>query len=165
MLFVLVLVLGALGWAATKMAKPTASTADQGGTFTARKSDLIVTVSEGGSIRAHKSIQYKCQVERRGAEVTILSIVPGGTYVTQEDVGIGVFAKALPRLVDPVFGGIDACQSALAVETSHEASGSDAASAPEVQDAFVAFQAEGPIVGMVKEQSTEEAFKPLFQHE
>jgi len=85
-LILVVLILGALGWAATKYVKPDASVADQGGTFAARRGDLIVTVTEGGSIRAHKSIQYKCQVERRGAEVTILDIVPAGTYVTQEDV-------------------------------------------------------------------------------
>ncbi len=89
-LVLLVAVLGAIGWAATKWVKPTTSAASHGGTFTVRKSDLIVTVTEGGSIRAHKSIQYKCQVERRGAEVTILSIVPAGTYVTQEDVDNGM---------------------------------------------------------------------------
>lgn len=63
---------------------------DAGGdqTVTARKSDLMVTVTESGSIRAKDSIQYKCRVERRrgGESVTILSIVPPGTYVTQEDV-------------------------------------------------------------------------------
>ncbi|UCD50609.1 MAG: HlyD family efflux transporter periplasmic adaptor subunit [Phycisphaerales bacterium] len=85
----LILVAAGLGWGAMKMAKPTTSTADQGGTFTVRRGDLIVTVTEGGSIRAHKSIQYKCQVERRGGEVTILNIVPGGTYITQEDVDQG----------------------------------------------------------------------------
>jgi len=89
-LLLLVLVLTALGWAATKMAKPTSSAAEQGGTFTVRRGNLIVTVTEGGSVRAHESIQYKCQVERRGAEVTILSIVPGGTYITQEDVDGGM---------------------------------------------------------------------------
>lgn len=85
-LILVVLILGALGWAATKYVKPTTSATDQGGTFAARRGDLIVTVTEGGSIRPHKSIQYKCQVESRGAEVTILNIVPAGTYVTQEDV-------------------------------------------------------------------------------
>lgn len=87
---VVILVAAGLGWGAMKMVKPTVSATDEGGTFTAQKSDLIVTVTEGGSIRAHQSIQYKCQVERRGAEVTILNIVPGGTYVTQEDVDNGM---------------------------------------------------------------------------
>ena len=89
-LFVVILAAAALGWGAMRMARPTTSVTDQGGTFTAQKSDLIVTVTEGGSIRAHNSIQYKCQVERRGAEVTILSIVPGGTYITQKDVDNGM---------------------------------------------------------------------------
>jgi HlyD family secretion protein len=69
--------------AATRKAGPATTTSS---TFTARQDDLTITVSEGGSIRAHNSIQYKCQVERRGADVTILSIVPAGTYITQEDV-------------------------------------------------------------------------------
>ena len=61
-------------------------------TVTARQGDLIVTVTESGSIRAKDSIQYKCRVERRrgGTDVTILSIVPPGTYVTQEDVDNGM---------------------------------------------------------------------------
>ncbi len=61
-------------------------------TVAARRGDLIVTVSESGSIRAKDSIQYKCRVERRrgGVDVTILSIVPPGTYVTQADVDSGM---------------------------------------------------------------------------
>jgi HlyD family secretion protein len=89
-LILLVLVLAALGWGAMKMTKPASSGTEQGGTFAARRGDLIVTVTVGGSIRAHQSIQYKCQVERRGGEVTILNIVPGGTYITQEDVDAGM---------------------------------------------------------------------------
>ena len=78
------------GMAAVKARKAVGAGKTTGGTFTVRQDDLIVTVSEGGSIRAHSSIQYKCEVERRGAEVTILEIVPGGTYVTQEDVDNGM---------------------------------------------------------------------------
>lgn len=60
-------------------------------TVPVRRGDLIVTVSESGSIRAKESIQYKCRVERgRGVEVTILDIVPPGTYVTQADVDAGM---------------------------------------------------------------------------
>jgi len=59
-----------------------------GGTFTARRDNLTITVTEGGSIRAHKSIEYKCKVERgrETGEITILNVVPAGTYVNQEDV-------------------------------------------------------------------------------
>ena len=59
-----------------------------GGTFAVRRDNLTITVTEGGSIRAHKSIEYKCKV-RRGrdsGELKILNVVPAGTYVTQEDV-------------------------------------------------------------------------------
>lgn len=66
-----------------------------GGIFTVRQDDLTVTAMEGGSIRAHNSVQYKVEVERRGAEVTILNIVPAGTYITEEDVENG---KVLVRL-------------------------------------------------------------------
>jgi len=63
-----------------------------GSTFAVRRDNLVVTVQVGGSIRAHKSIQYKCQVERGRdiGEVSILSIVQPGTYVTQEDVDNGM---------------------------------------------------------------------------
>jgi len=60
-----------------------------GGTFTVRRDNLTITVTEGGSIRAHKSIEYNCKVKRGYREsgtLTILSVVPAGTYVTQEDV-------------------------------------------------------------------------------
>ncbi|MBN2180727.1 MAG: HlyD family efflux transporter periplasmic adaptor subunit [Sedimentisphaerales bacterium] len=63
-----------------------------GSTFNVRRDNLTVTVQVGGSIRAHQSIQYKCQVERGRdmGEVSILSIVDPGTYVTQEDVDKGM---------------------------------------------------------------------------
>ncbi len=60
-----------------------------GGTFTVRRENLTITVTEGGSIRAHKSIEYKCKVKRGyrdSGELAILSVVPAGSYVTQEDV-------------------------------------------------------------------------------
>ena len=57
-----------------------------GDTFSARRGDLTISVIEGGSIRASTSIKYTCEVERRGGELSILSIVPAGTYITQEDV-------------------------------------------------------------------------------
>jgi multidrug resistance efflux pump len=88
LLIVAVVVAG--GIAAIQARKAVGAGPSDGGTFTVRQGDLTVTVSEGGSIRAHQSIQYKCQVERRGADVTILEIVPGGTYVTQEDVDNGM---------------------------------------------------------------------------
>ena len=74
--------------AVTKMKMP-GSAASAGDIFTARRGDLSITVTEGGSIRARKSINYNCEVARRGGELTILNIVPAGTYITQEDVDNG----------------------------------------------------------------------------
>ncbi|MCP4455319.1 MAG: HlyD family efflux transporter periplasmic adaptor subunit [Planctomycetes bacterium] len=89
-MLVIVVGVAAAGIWAVKAKKVAGAGSSIGSTFTVRQDDLIVTVSEGGSIRAHSSIQYKCEVERRGAEVTILKIVPAGTYVTQEDVDNGM---------------------------------------------------------------------------
>ena len=88
----LVVILAALGgaglWAATKF---NTGVPLSGGTYTVNSRPLTVTVTEGGSIRAQNSIQYKCQVERNRdvQDVTILNIVPAGTYITQEDVDNG----------------------------------------------------------------------------
>jgi len=90
---ILLLVIAALmvsGLVAKTIKRNTGSDISNSGTFTVRRDNLPITVTEGGSIRAHKSIQYKCQVERRGGDVTILDIVPAGTYVTQEDVDNGM---------------------------------------------------------------------------
>jgi len=57
-----------------------------GSTFAARKGDLVVTVVESGSIRARKTIDIRSEVYR---EATIISLVPEGTYITQEDVDAG----------------------------------------------------------------------------
>jgi len=64
-------------------------------TFTVRRDDLLVTVTEGGSIRARKTIEVKCQVDAQREGVRITSIVPEGTYITQEDVNN---SKLLVRL-------------------------------------------------------------------
>ncbi len=65
-------------------------------TFTARRDDLIITVTESGSINARNTIDITCQVEAGrmgggvgGGGVTILDIVPEGTYITPEDVNEG----------------------------------------------------------------------------
>ena len=56
------------------------------GTFTVRQDDLIITVTESGSIKARNSIDIKSEVE---GQATIISIVPEGSYITQEDVDNG----------------------------------------------------------------------------
>ena len=74
--------------AATKLRIASRATST-GGTYTAHRGDLTITVTEGGSIRARQSINYNCEVARRGGDLTILNIVPAGTYITQEDVDKG----------------------------------------------------------------------------
>jgi len=61
------------------------------------RGDLNIVVTESGSIRAHKSVQYPVEVERRGmsGDITILSVVPAGTYVTQQDVDNGMVLAQL----------------------------------------------------------------------
>lgn len=57
-----------------------------GSTFTARKGDLIITVTESGSIMAKQTIDIRSEVY---GEQTIIRLVPEGTYITQEDVDAG----------------------------------------------------------------------------
>ncbi len=71
-----------------------------GTTFIARRGDLTIAVTEGGSVRARNSITYNCEVARRGGDLTILHIIPAGTYITQEDVANG---KVLVELDASVF--------------------------------------------------------------
>ena len=96
-----ILILGAMGVTALvvlgsmKTKAQTASTASLS-TFTARRDDLTITVTESGSINARNTIDITCDVEAGrmgggvgGGGVTILSIVPEGTYVTPKDVNDG----------------------------------------------------------------------------
>ncbi len=60
--------------------------ADDSGTFTVKRGDLTISITESGDIKAVKSTDVKCEVEGR---TTIVSIVPEGTYITPEDVNDG----------------------------------------------------------------------------
>lgn len=72
-----------LGW----LRSPTPSEVSRAGsTFTACKGDLVITVTESGSIRARQTIDIRSEVY---GEATIIRLVPEGTYVTQEDVAAG----------------------------------------------------------------------------
>lgn len=67
--------------------KKGAGNADNGqNIYTVERGDLAITVTESGSIKARKAIDIKSEVEGR---VTIISIVPEGGYITQEDVNDG----------------------------------------------------------------------------
>ena len=51
--------------------------------FTVRRDDLTVTVTESGSTKARQTIDIRSEVY---GEATIISLIPEGTYITQEDV-------------------------------------------------------------------------------
>jgi HlyD family secretion protein len=70
------------GW----MRSPNSSDAGLASTFEARKDDLTITVTESGSTKANQTIDIRSEVY---GEATIISIVPEGTYITQEDVDAG----------------------------------------------------------------------------
>jgi multidrug resistance efflux pump len=93
-----ILIVGGVGLTAlvvlgSMKTKNSASTSANLSTFTARRDDLIITVTESGSINARNTIDITCDVEAGrmggGSGVTILSIVPEGTYITPEDVNNG----------------------------------------------------------------------------
>jgi len=56
-------------------------------TFPVKRDDLVVIVTEGGSIQAQNTIEIKNEVDER--QMTILDIVPEGTFITDEDVNNG----------------------------------------------------------------------------
>ncbi len=71
------------GW----IRSPISADADRaGGTFEVRRDDLTITVTESGSTKANQTIDIRSEVY---GEATIISIVPEGTYITQEDVDAG----------------------------------------------------------------------------
>ena len=83
------------GW----MRSPTSSDTGLASTFEARKDDLTITVTESGSTKANQTIDIRSEVY---GEATIISIVPEGTYITQEDVDAGklLFELDSSSLVD-----------------------------------------------------------------
>jgi len=55
-------------------------------TFPVRRDDLTITVTESGSTKASQTIDIRSEVY---GEATIISLIPEGTYITQEDVNAG----------------------------------------------------------------------------
>ncbi len=62
------------------------STSNRLSTFPVRRDDLTITVTEGGSTKASQTIDIRSEVY---GEATIISLIPEGTYITQEDVNAG----------------------------------------------------------------------------
>ncbi|MFC1793524.1 efflux RND transporter periplasmic adaptor subunit [Planctomycetota bacterium] len=57
--------------------------------------DLIVEVTESGSLQTRKSIHYKSGIDER---VTILQLIPEGTYISTEDVNDGRILAQLDKV-------------------------------------------------------------------
>ena len=53
-----------------------------------KRGDLIISVTEGGALRATESLELKCEVE--GGRRTITKLVEEGTVITEEDVKNGL---------------------------------------------------------------------------
>ena len=56
------------------------------GLFTVERDDLTITVTESGSTKASQTIDIRSEVY---GEATIISLIPEGTYITQENVNAG----------------------------------------------------------------------------
>jgi multidrug resistance efflux pump len=78
-----VLVAGGAVWALSARSRGGEAVA---ATWTVRREDLRISVTEGGSVQALKSHVVTSEVE---GETKILSIVPEGTFLTAEDVASG----------------------------------------------------------------------------
>lgn len=55
---------------------------DMGSTFTVERGDLLISIIEGGNLKAQKSVQIECEVE---GKATIVTLIPEGTYVKEGD--------------------------------------------------------------------------------
>jgi len=84
---VAVLAIVLLGAAALKYSGGGSSANEENySTFTVQRGDLVMSVAESGTIQARNSVEIKSEVE---GGTTIVSIVPEGSVITQEDVDNG----------------------------------------------------------------------------
>lgn len=83
---VIVVVATPLLWGWWRSPAPADVVGAMGSTFAARKGNLIITVTESGSIMAKQTIDIRSEVY---GDATIIRIVPEGTYITQQDVDAG----------------------------------------------------------------------------
>ena len=83
-LVLVLMVLGGIGYGGWQWWQSRATTTGAvRSTFVVRRGDLPITVSEGGSLKALNAEVYKCEVE---GSTTIISLVPEGIVITEEDV-------------------------------------------------------------------------------
>jgi len=86
-----ILIVAAVGLTAVVLSgsirKVSSGSSDQSlSSFIVRRDDLTIAVTESGSIKARRSIDINCNVE---GQSTIISIVPEGVFITEEDVKNG----------------------------------------------------------------------------
>jgi len=79
---ILLLAFGTYRWSRRDKGSETNTTS----TFTVQRGDLVMSVTESGTIKARNAVEIKSQVE---GSATIVSLAPEGSYVSQEDVANG----------------------------------------------------------------------------
>ena len=89
-LFVIIAIVVALavigGYVLLRKTNPVSTNTRKSQTYTVKRDDLIINVTESGDIKAINSVDIKSEVEGR---TSIISIVDEGTVVTSEDVNNG----------------------------------------------------------------------------
>lgn len=80
-LFIIIVLLAA-GLAVKSPFKPP-TTDTSSAYFAAQIRDLKITVSESGSVKSLKQLEIRCEVE---GQTRVLSIIPEGTFITEEDI-------------------------------------------------------------------------------
>ena len=78
-------VLASIGSLLIKLGKQD-NTSDDVGTFTVQRADMSIKVVESGNVKARNAVEIRSEVEGR---TTIVSVVPEGTIITEQDVKDG----------------------------------------------------------------------------
>ena len=81
-----VLAAAVIVWAWVSRGSGGAEGAQSGATFAVKRGNLVISVTESGSVRAASSLEINSQVE---GEPAIINLVPEGTLLTAEDVAAG----------------------------------------------------------------------------
>ena len=88
----------ALAWGLGAFGSTDDGSGTSGGTTAVKRGDLVITVTEGGNLRAKESKEVISKVE---GSATILELVPEGTYVKEGDVLMKLDAADLQEKLVP----------------------------------------------------------------
>ncbi|MFH2002669.1 MAG: hypothetical protein ABIK28_23565, partial [Planctomycetota bacterium] len=80
-LLILVIIAAACFWFFMRQNGDEAA-AETGSSFAVTRGDLVISIVEGGNLKAQKSVQIECEVE---GKATIVTLIPEGTYVKAGD--------------------------------------------------------------------------------